>query len=295
MGGRGSATRVSRVRLVRAWGPGTGSTACALAGRRCALWGWRKGVPGGDAFCCCEGRLKSGAPPPPTALRAGCRGPLPTCCGPGCVGVGALHWPHGSRALWGAARHGGGGGRLGSGASPSPLPGPAGHVLWVRVWVCAVCLVPVRCVPWCLVLPFACPSGAPLSGALLRCCARRVLAVPPSLRACLARLLATSCFFRGFVALYPFLYPLLARPPPGMHFFPASALVCVSVFLLTCFLGPGSRALFFPSCWVLRDRGRMGACGPSGGGSVRLLGNILVVVLLPMLAPLSLCSPSRGT
>ena len=46
-GSRGSATRVSRVRLVRAWGPCTGLTACALAGRRCALWGWRKGVPGG--------------------------------------------------------------------------------------------------------------------------------------------------------------------------------------------------------------------------------------------------------
>ena len=35
---------------------------------------------------------------------------------------------------------------------------------------------------------------------------------------------------------------------PGMHFFPASALVCVSVFLLACFLGPGSRVLFFLSC-----------------------------------------------
>ena len=30
------------------------------------LWGWRKGVPGGGAFHCCEGRLGSGAPPPPT-------------------------------------------------------------------------------------------------------------------------------------------------------------------------------------------------------------------------------------
>ena len=31
------------------------------------LWGWRKGVPGGGAFHCCEGRLGSGAPPPLTA------------------------------------------------------------------------------------------------------------------------------------------------------------------------------------------------------------------------------------
>ena len=70
-GSRGSATRVSRVRLVRAWGPSTGPTACALAGRRCALWGWRKGVPGGGAFRRCEGRLRSGAPPPPAARPLG--------------------------------------------------------------------------------------------------------------------------------------------------------------------------------------------------------------------------------
>ena len=43
----------------------------ALAGRRCSLWGWRKGVPGGGAFHRCEGRLRSGAPPPPTARPLG--------------------------------------------------------------------------------------------------------------------------------------------------------------------------------------------------------------------------------
>ena len=80
-GGRGLATRVSRVRSVRAWKPGTGPTACALAGRRCWLWGWRRGVPGGGAFRRCEGRLRSGAPPPRVpAYSAGCWGPLPTCC-----------------------------------------------------------------------------------------------------------------------------------------------------------------------------------------------------------------------
>ena len=52
-------------------GPGTGSTACAFAGRRCSLWGWRKGVPGGAAFHRCEGRLRSDAPPPPTARPLG--------------------------------------------------------------------------------------------------------------------------------------------------------------------------------------------------------------------------------
>ena len=35
------------------------------------LWGWRKGVPGGGAFHCCEGRLGSGAPPPPTVRPLG--------------------------------------------------------------------------------------------------------------------------------------------------------------------------------------------------------------------------------
>ena len=62
---------MSRVRLVRAWEPGTRPTACALAGQRCSLWGWWKGFPGGDAFHCCEGRLRSGAPPPPAARPPG--------------------------------------------------------------------------------------------------------------------------------------------------------------------------------------------------------------------------------
>ena len=42
-------------------------------------------------------------PPPPRlpAHWAGCWGPLPTCCGRGCVGVGAQHCPLGLHALWG--------------------------------------------------------------------------------------------------------------------------------------------------------------------------------------------------
>ena len=70
-GSRGSATRVSRMRSVRAWGPSTGPTACALAGRRCSLWGWRKGVPRGGVFHHYEGRLRSGAVPPATARPLG--------------------------------------------------------------------------------------------------------------------------------------------------------------------------------------------------------------------------------
>ena len=112
-GSQGSAARVSRVRLVRAWGPSTGPIACALAGRCCALWGWRKGVPGEGPIRRREGRLSSGAPPPlpdrpPSGQVAGVRccavgavvrvwGPstVPLACTPcgGCV----------PRARWGAA------------------------------------------------------------------------------------------------------------------------------------------------------------------------------------------------
>ena len=117
-GSRGSATRVSRVWSVRAWAPSTGPTACALAGWRCSPCGWRKGVPGGDAFHHCEGRLRSGAVPPPTARPlgglsgsathvlwarvCGCGGPTlspwPTCpvgaaCGGGGWGPSRGGWP----------------------------------------------------------------------------------------------------------------------------------------------------------------------------------------------------------
>ena len=82
---QGSASRVSWVRSVRAWGLSTSPTACALAGRRCSLWGWRKGVPGGGAFHRCEGRLVSGAVPPSAAhpLERAARVPRPVCpeCG----------------------------------------------------------------------------------------------------------------------------------------------------------------------------------------------------------------------
>ena len=70
-GGQGSATRVSWVRSVRALGPSTGPTACALAGWCCSLLGWRKGVAGGGAFHHCEGRLRSGAVPSLTARPLG--------------------------------------------------------------------------------------------------------------------------------------------------------------------------------------------------------------------------------
>ena len=70
-GSQGSATRVSRARLVWAWGPSTGPTACALVSLRCAPWGRPEGIPGGGAFRRCEGRLSSGALPPLAARPQG--------------------------------------------------------------------------------------------------------------------------------------------------------------------------------------------------------------------------------
>ena len=311
---------------MRAWGPSTGSTACALAGRRCSLWGWQKGVPGGGAFSRCEGRLRSGAPPPPAArplggplgsathvlwarvcgcggptlspwpacpVGAACRGggwglspgglpchlcegslvsgavsppaarplgraagfPRPVC--PGCSRCGRGDpAPAPQRALagrrcapwgWRKGVPGGGAvrrfeGRLGSGAPPPPAARPLGgllglatHVLRARVWLCAVCVVSVRCVSWCVVPLFSCPSSAPLSGASLRCGA---CGVPCACRAPFPA--RVPCSAAGYPLFRSWLrcslpVPLLALLP-GMHFFPASALVCVSVLLFAGFL-----------------------------------------------------------
>ena len=83
--------------------------------------GLAEGCPRGGAIRCREGRLRLGAPPPRLlALRAGCRGLPPTCCGCGCVGVGAQHCPLGFHALSGlrAARVVGGRARGGGGCLP---------------------------------------------------------------------------------------------------------------------------------------------------------------------------------
>ena len=117
---RGTATRVFRVRSVQEWGPSTRSTACALANRRCSLWGWRKGVPGGGAFTRFEVRLRSGAPPPPTARPVG--GLLGSATGLlraracGCGGPSRSPWP--ACPVRGACRGGGGGPSPGGGGLP---------------------------------------------------------------------------------------------------------------------------------------------------------------------------------
>ena len=97
---------------------------------------------------------------------------------------------------------------------PSPdCPPTAGQVAGVR-WVCAVFVVSVPCVSWCVVPLFPWSSGAPLP------CAR-----PLHVR---------------WLPLVPFaaslLFTLSSTLLPDMHFFPASALLCVSVFFL---VGPG--------------------------------------------------------
>ena len=74
--------------------------------------GLAEGRPQGGAFHHCEGRLRPRAVPPPTAAHcAGCWGAPPTCCGRGCVGVGAQHCPLGLHALWGLRAAGVLGGR----------------------------------------------------------------------------------------------------------------------------------------------------------------------------------------
>ena len=192
--------------------------------------GWGGGVPGGGGRlpplwrasgvrrCPSPGRPSSGAGSQGSATRVSWVWSVQA--GGPCTGPTALALAVRRCAPWGWREGVPGGvavrrceGRLGSDAPPPPaarplggLPGLVDHVLWARVSVCAVCVVSVRCVSWCAVPLFCCISGAPLSGASVRCCARRVPAVPPSLRVFLARL-ATPCIFRGFVALYPFLYP----------------------------------------------------------------------------------------
>ena len=144
---------MSRVRSVRAWGPSIGPTACALAGPRCSLWGWRKGVPGGGAFHHCEGCLRSGAVPPPTAR------PLGRLLGSAthvlwarvcwCEGPTLSPWP--ACPVGAACRGGGGGpspgglacqrceGRLVSGAVPPPAARPLQRAAGALRPVCPGC------------------------------------------------------------------------------------------------------------------------------------------------------------
>ena len=154
---------------MRAWGPSIGPTACALAGQRCLLCGCQKGIPGGGAFHHCEGRLRSGAVPPPTAR---------------------------------------------------PVGGLLGLVGCVR---CVWCLCRACRGVWCRpsLVPLVLPSPVSRCGVVLAVC---LPCPPPYARPLLGR----------WPPLVPFvaslLFTLSSTLLPDMHFFPASALLRVSVF-----------------------------------------------------------------
>ena len=121
---------MSRARSMRVCGPSTGPTACALAGRRCSLWGWRKGVPGGGAYHRCEGRLVSGAVPPPAARPSerAARVLRPVCPGCGrCGRVDPAPAPQRAPLRAGVARCGGGGR-----ASPGGVPSTVVRGAWCQ-------------------------------------------------------------------------------------------------------------------------------------------------------------------
>ena len=107
---------------------------------------------------------------------AGCWGPPPTCCGRGCVGVGAQHCPLGLHALWGLRAAGvvggpsAGGmtchcceGRLVSGAVPPPAARPLERAARVPRPVCSGC---GRCGRRD---PVPAPQRAPLRAGVARC------------------------------------------------------------------------------------------------------------------------------
>ena len=177
-GSRGSAARVCRVRSVRAWGPSTCPTACALAGQRCSLWGWRKSVcRGGCLPPLCEGRLRPGAVPPLTARPLGgllgCTTQVLWAWMCGCGGPTLSVWP---ACPAGAARYGGGGGpspgglpchrcegRLVSGAVPPLAARPLERAARVPRPVCPGC---GRCGRGD---PAPAPQRAPLRAGVARC------------------------------------------------------------------------------------------------------------------------------
>ena len=205
----------------------------------------------------CEARLGSGAPPPPAARPLGGLSGSAThvlwtrVCGRG----GPAPWP--ACPVGGCAPRGWRG-RPGSSAPSSLLPalwaGCRGPLAACRGCGCGC----VRCV-WCLCGACrgagCCPSPVPLVPPSLVLCCGVVLPVcllcplPCAGRLLVCWLPPVSFVASSFFTLSPALRWLALLP--GMHVFPASALVCVSVFPLTCFLGPDSRALFFLSCWVL--------------------------------------------
>ena len=154
----GSATHVLWARVCGCRGPTLSPWPACPVGAACGGGGGGPS-PGGVAYHRCEGRLLSGAVPPPAAcpLERAARVPRPVCPGCGRCGRGdAAPAPQRVPLRARVARCGGGGrafpgggafhhceGRLRSGAVPPPnacplggLLGSATHVLWARVCGC---------------------------------------------------------------------------------------------------------------------------------------------------------------
>ena len=212
----------------------------------------------------------SGAVPPPAArpLEWAARVPRPVC--PGCSRCGRgdpAPAPRCAPLRVGVARPRGGGG-----ASPGGLPSAVVRGVWDQTLplprlpalragcrgslttCCGRVCGCVRCV-WCLcgafcgarcrssLVPLVLPSPVP------RCCV--VLAVCLSCRLPCARPLL-GCWLPPVSFVASLLFTLSSTLLPGMHFFPASALVRVSVF----FLAGSSLSLVGPSPLDLR-KGRI--------------------------------------
>ena len=154
----GSTTHVLRARACGCGGPTLSPWPAHPVGAACRGDG---GGPsrGGMACRCCEGRLVSGAVPPPAACSLGRAAGVPRPVCPGCSRCGCgdpAPAPQRAPLRAGVARCGGGGraspgggafhrceGRLRSGAPPPPTARPLGgllgsatHVLWARACGC---------------------------------------------------------------------------------------------------------------------------------------------------------------
>ena len=111
------------------WGPNTVPLACMPCGG-CVPRAWWGAVPGGGACHRCEGRLVSGAVPPPAArpLKQAARVPGPVCPGCGrCRHGDPAPAPQRAPLRDGVARCGGGGG-----ASPGGVPSTIMRGVWCQ-------------------------------------------------------------------------------------------------------------------------------------------------------------------
>ena len=198
----GSATHVLWARVCGCGGPTLSPWPACPVGAACRGAGGGPS-PGGVARHRSEGRLPSGAVPPPAArpLERAARAPRPVCPGCGRCGRGdPAPAPQRAPVRAGVARCGGGGraspggclphceGHLRSGAVPPPTARPLGgllgsatHVLWARVCVCWGSTLP----PWPArpLGPACCGGGGGPSPGGLSChrCVGRLVegAVPP--------------------------------------------------------------------------------------------------------------------